>query len=330
MTDLSLSVAIGDYDRNRPLIDGAVQIDGTNPVFMKLSPEEIFFRAFRHKEFDVCELSFSTYALNVSRGKSEYIAIPAFLSRAFRHSSIYIRNDKGINSPEDMKGKRIGVAEYQLTANVWARALLEDEYGVKPSDCSWVRGGMEVADRPEKVKLELPEDVHMEPAPPGRTLNQLLADGEIDAYMGPRTLSCFDNKHPNVVRLFEDSRAAAQKYYERTSVFPIMHVVGVRRSIAEKHPWLPMALLKAFERSKALALEAMLDTSATKVTLPFVEEQLEAAIQLMGDDFWPYGFKNNTHVLDVFLDHHHRQGLSERRVSAEELFWPATLEGFSV
>ena len=330
MTDLNLSFAIGDYDRNRPLIDGAVQIDGTNPTFMKLSPEEIFFRAFRNKEFDVCELSFSTYALNVSRGNSEYIAIPAFLSRAFRHSSIYIRNDKGINEPKDLKGKRIAVAEYQLTANVWARALLEDEYGVKPSDCSWVRGGMEVADRPEKVKLVLPSDVHMVSAPKGRTLNQMFEDGEIDAYMGPRALSCFDNKHPKVKRLFQDSKTVAQEYYRKTSIFPIMHVVGVRRSLAEQHPWLPMALLKAFEKSKALAMKALMDTSATKITLPFVEEQLEAAQEFMGTDFWSYGYKNNLETLDAFLEHHYRQGLSERKVTSEELFWPATLQSYAI
>ena len=205
MSNLSLSVAIGNYDRNRALIDGDVQIDGVNPVFMKLSPEEIFFRAFRHREFDICELSFSSYTLSVSRGTNEYIAIPAFLSRAFRHSCIYIRNDKGINSPADLKGKKIGVAEYQLTANVWARALLEDEYGVSPSDITWVRGGMEVADRPEKVKLTLPEGVVMQPAPAGRTLNSLLEEGEIEEGMcigyyfnislGKRVNGCVDCNH---------------------------------------------------------------------------------------------------------------------------------------
>ena len=330
MSNLSLSVAIGNYDRNRALIDGDVQIDGVNPVFMKLSPEEIFFRAFRHREFDICELSFSSYTLSVSRGTNEYIAIPAFLSRAFRHSCIYIRNDKGINSPADLKGKKIGVAEYQLTANVWARALLEDEYGVSPSDITWVRGGMEVADRPEKVKLTLPEGVVMQPAPAGRTLNSLLEEGEIDGFIGPRTLSCFDNGHPNVVRLFADSRTAGMNYYQKTGIFPIMHVVGVRRSLVEQHNWLPMALLKAFEHSKAAALTALSDTSATKVTLPFVEEQIEDAKKLLGDDHFSYGYKNNLETLDTFLDHHYRQGLSERRVKPEELFWPATMEGYSI
>ncbi|MAM70028.1 MAG: ABC transporter substrate-binding protein [Pseudomonadota bacterium] len=330
MSNLSLSVAIGNYDRNRALIDGDVQIDGVNPVFMKLSPEEIFFRAFRHREFDICELSFSSYTLSVSRGTNEYIAIPAFLSRAFRHSCIYIRNDKGINSPADLKGKKIGVAEYQLTANVWARALLEDEYGVSPSDITWVRGGMEVADRPEKVKLTLPEGVVMQPAPAGRTLNSLLEEGEIDGFIGPRTLSCFDNGHPNVVRLFADSRTAGMNYYQKTGIFPIMHVVGVRRSLVEQHNWLPMALLKAFDHSKAAALTALSDTSATKVTLPFVEEQIEDAKKLLGDDYFSYGYKNNLETLDTFLDHHYRQGLSERRVKPEELFWPATMEGYSI
>lgn len=330
MSDLPLSIAIGNYDRNRPLIDGAVQIDGVNPVFMMLSPEEMFFRSFRHQEFDVSELSLSSYALSVSRNNADYVAIPAFLSRAFRHSCIYIRNDKGINSPEDLKGKKIGIAEYQLTANVWARALLEDEYGVSPSDITWIRGGMEVADRPEKVKLTLPEGVEMQPAPAGKTLNDLLANGDIDGFIGPRTLSCFDNGHPNVVRLFSDSRAAAMAYYEKSGIFPIMHVVGVRRSIVDTHPWLPMALLKAFEQSKALALDALLDTSATKITLPFVEEQLEDTRRIMGEDYWAYGFKKNIETLDVFLDHHYRQGLSERRVKPEELFWPATLESYSI
>ncbi|MBM69225.1 MAG: 4,5-dihydroxyphthalate decarboxylase [Haliea sp.] len=330
MSDLPLSIAIGNYDRNRPLIDGNVQIDGVDPVFMTLSPEEMFFRAFRHQEFDVSELSFSSYVLSVSRNTSEYVAIPAFLSRAFRHSCIYIRNDKGIESPGDLKGKRMGIAEYQLTANVWARALLEDEYGVSPSDITWVRGGMEVADRPEKVKLTLPAGVEMEPAPAGKTLSGLLADGEIDGFIGPRTLSCFDNRHPNVVRLFPDSRTEAMNYYQKTGIFPIMHVVGVRRTIAEQHPWLPMALQKAFETSKAQALTALADTSATKVTLPFVEEQLEAARQTLGENYWSYGYKDNVQTLDTFLDHHYRQGLSERRVKPEELFWPATLEGYSI
>lgn len=330
MSKLRLSVAIGDYDRNRPLIDGRVQIDGVDPVFMTLSPEEIFFRAFRHQAFDICELSFSSYLVSVDKGDPAYVGIPAFLSRAFRHTSIYVRDDKGIDRPEDLKGKRIGIGEYQLTANVWARALLEDDHGVRPSDITWVRGGMETPGRPEKIPLQLPPEIHLEPAPEGRSLNDLLMAGEIDGFMGPRTLSCFDQGHPRVRRLFRDPRAAAQEYYRRSGIFPIMHVLGLRREIAESQPWLTAALLKAFNQSKAAALALLADTSATKVSLPFVEEQLAAAKSLMGEDYWSYGVAKNRTALDNFLDHHHRQGLSGRRLAIDEIFHPATLEVYSL
>lgn len=330
MTKLNLSFAIGDYDRNRPLIDGRVQIDGVDPVFMTLSPEEIFFRAFRHGEFDVCELSLASYVVTLDKGIAGYVGVPVFLSRAFRHTAIYVRNDKGIETPADLKGKRIGLAEYQLTANVWVRALLEDDYGVKPSDIVWVRGGMEAPGRPEKIPLELPADVRLESAPADTSLNALLEAGEIDGFIGPRTLSCFDKGHPNVRRLFADPTAEAAGYFERTGIFPIMHIVGVRKEIVAEHGYLPAALLKAFSRSKAAALEALSDTAATKVTLPFLEERLEATRQLMGDDFWSYGVDANRHVLENFLEHHHRQGLSRRRIAVEELFHPSTMEAFSI
>lgn len=330
MPNLELSFAIGDYDRNRPLIDGRVQVDGVDPVFLKLTPEEIFFRAFRYRAFDVCELSFGSYVVSVDRGDPGYIAIPAYLSRAFRHTSILVRTDRGINEPADLRGKRIGIAEYQLSANVWARGILEDEYGVKPSEIDWVRGGMEKPGRPEKIRLQLPADVRMTPAPADRSLNDLLADGEIDGFLGPRTLSCFDRGHPHVGRLFTDSVATATDYYQRTGVFPIMHLLGVRRELAAQHPWLPSTLLKAFSQSKAVALEHLNDTSATKVTLPFVEEQLVNARRLLGEDFWSYGVANNLPTLNTFLDFHHRQGLSSRRIEVEELFHPSTLESFSV
>lgn len=330
MSALNLSFAIGDYDRNRPLIDGRVQVDGVDPVFMLLTPEEIFFRAFRHQAFDVTELSFGSYVVSVDKGDPGYIAVPAYLSRAFRHTSVLVRTDRGIDRPEDLKGRRIGIAEYQLSANVWARGILEDDYGVRPADIVWVRGGMEAPGRPEKIKLKLPDEITIEAAPPDRSLNAMLEAGEIDGFMGPRTLSCFDRGHPQVGRLFRNSMEVAADYYRRTGIFPIMHLLGVRRSLADRHPWLPGALLKAFGRSKSIALERLSDTSATKVTLPFVEEQLGNARALLGDDYWSYGVERNRPTLDAFLDYHHRQGLSSRRIAIEELFHPSTLEAFSV
>ena len=330
MSDLQLSLAMGNYDRTRAIVDGRVRIDGVDPIPMLLSPEEMFFRAFRHQAFDISELSLSSYSISVARGEPHYVAIPVFLSRAFRHTSVYIRTDRGIDRPEDLKGKRIGIAEYQLSANVWVRGILADDFGVQPADITWVRGGMDTPGRPEKIKVDLPADVTVESAPEGATLNQMLMNGEIDGFVGPRWPRCFAEGHPHVGRLFRDSVGAAEDYYRRTRIFPIMHVLGLRRSLADRHPWLPAALMKGFTEAKRLAQEALEDTSATKVTMPFVEDNLNRAQALMGRDPWTYGVAQNAHTLDTFLGYHAAQGLSPRRVTIEELFHPSTLEAYSL
>lgn len=324
MPKLNLSVAVGDYDRTRALHDGAVSIDGVDPVYLALSPEEIFFRAFRHAEFDICELSLSSHTLKIADGTSAYVGVPAFVSRAFRHTSIYVRRDR-IKKPGDLKGRRIGLPEYQLTANVWARAILADDFAVAPADVTWVRGGIDEPGRPEKIAVELPPDVKLENAPEGATISGMLDRGEIDGFMGPRPPSCA-RTNAHVGWLFADPTAAAKDYFARTGIFPIMHLIGVKRSLVERHPWLPASVLKAFERAKAVGLAALSDTSATKVTLPFVEEQLKAAQDMMGPDFWAYGVAASRNTLQAFMRHHHAQGLSRRPVGVEELFHPATLE----
>ncbi|MBS0536663.1 MAG: ABC transporter substrate-binding protein [Proteobacteria bacterium] len=328
MAKLNLSVAVGPYDRTRPLMDGTVQIDGVDPTFMALSPEEIFFRALRHAEFDICELSLSSFTVKTAQGGGPYVGIPCFLSRAFRHNAIWVRTDR-IRKPEDLKGKRVGVPEYQLTANVWARAILEDDYGVRPSNIHWVRGGITDADRPEKIKITLPNDVHLEDAPAGKSISALLAEGAIDGFIAPRPPALPRNA-PNVGWLFPDPVAAAQDYFRRTGIFPIMHILGLRRSIAEQHPWLPAALFKAFSESKDVSLELLTDPSASKVTLPFMEERVAEARATMGDDFWSYGLAANRKTLEIFLKHHHSQGLSSRLVSPDELFHPGTHEQFGI
>ncbi len=329
MSKLQLSVAMGDYDRTRALLDGRVQIDGVDPVYMTLSPEEMFFRAMRSVDFDIAELSFSSYLVRASRGDCPYVAVPVFLSRAFRHTSIYVRKDR-IRRPEDLKGKRVGLPEYQLTANVWARAILQDDFGVRPSDVTWVRGGIDTPGRPEKIKLDLPSDVRLESAPEGRTISELLDQGEIDGFISPRPPGGAALRNPNVGWLFDDPTAVAKDYYRRTGVFPIMHVVGVRKALATQHPWLPAAVFKAFSQAKAVALEALADTSATKVTLPFVEEQLKAARETLGEDYWSYGVAANRPTLETFVRHHHGQGLSARAMSVDEIFHPATYESYSI
>lgn len=329
MSKLNISVAMGDYDRNRALYDGRVQIDGCDPTYMLLSPEEMFFRAMRSGDFDVSELSFSSYLVRLARGDSPYVAIPVFLSRAFRHTSIYVRKDR-VAKPEDLKGKRIGIPEYQLTAIVWARSILQDDYGVAPEDVVWVRGGIDEPGRPEKIKLNLPEGVKIENAPEDRTISEMLRDGEIDGFIAPRPPSHGALSHPHVGWLFDDPTMVAKDYYKRTGIFPIMHVLGIKKELAQTQPWLPAALLKAFTQSKQAALELLADTSATKVTLPFVEEQLKSARETLGNDFWSYGVQANRNTLDAFLRHHHQQGLSSRKVSIDELFHPATYETYRI
>jgi 4,5-dihydroxyphthalate decarboxylase len=324
MSRLSLSVAVGDYDRVRPLVDGSVQIDGVDPVFMLLEPEEIFFRAFRHADFDICELSMSSFTVKTANGDCPYVGVPVFPSRSFRHNSIYVRTDR-VKRPEDLKGRRIGVPEYQVTANVWTRAVLEDEYGVMPSDVTWVRGGYEQPGRIEKIALHLPPDVRVEDAPAGATISGMLADGEIDAVIGPRAPSCL-GRHPNVGWLFPDPAAAASDWFRKTRIFPIMHILGIRRALAERHPWLPVAAMKGFEQAKARALAKLAEAATSKVTLPFVDEHLHAARRLMGEDFWSYGLAANRHVLEVFLKRHHAEGLSSRLMRPEELFHSSTHE----
>jgi 4,5-dihydroxyphthalate decarboxylase len=330
MAKLQLSVAVGNYDRTRPLIDGAVQIDGVDPLFMTLSPEEIFFRAFRSQDFDICELSMSSTTVKTADGSCPYVGVPAFVSRAFRHNSIWVRTDR-IKKPEDLKGKRVGLPEYQLTACVWARIILEEDHGVKPADIHWVRGGIEDAGRPEKITIKLPAGVHMENAPEGATISSMLERGEIDGFIAPRVPTFAGGRPPaNVGMLFADPIAAGRDYFRRTGIFPIMHVTGIRRTLAEKHPWLPAAVFKAFSEAKARCLEALADTAATKVTLPFVEDQLRMAREFMGRDFWSYGLEPNRKVLETFLRYHHHEGLSSRLVKPEELFHPSTHESFTI
>ena len=325
MSKLQLSVSIGNYDRMRPLVDGTVQIDGVDPQFMVLEPEEIFFRAFRQADFDICELSMSSYAVKTAMNTSPYIAVPIFPSRAFRHTSIYVRTDR-ISEPRDLVGKRVGLPEYQLTANVWVRMFLEEDYNIRPSDVTWIRGGYETPGRVEKISLDLPPEVRVQNAPDGATISGMLKRGELDAVIGPRAPSCFDRGAPNVGYLFADPQRAGTDWYRRTKLFPIMHTLGIRKALVDRHPFLPAAVTKAFEQSKTAALTMLGDTSATKVTLPFVEEQLRAARTLMGENFWPYGLEPNRHVLRRFLERHYAEGLSSRLLTPDELFHPASIE----
>jgi len=323
---LPLTVAFTNYDRTHALGDGRVPIEGCDPIYFDIEPEEMFHRALHHEEFDVAELSFSNYVALRSRGECPYVAIPVFPGRKFRHSAIYIRTDRGIRTAQDLKGKRVGVPEYQVTAVVWMRGMLEDEYGVKPGDIRWRTGGLEQAGRTEKVALKLPAGVELELIPTDRTLSEMFAAGELDAVIAPRPPSVYTRKAPNIARLFEDYVGAEKAYYKKTGIFPIMHLVGVLESKAREHPWLPASLFKAFDAAKNLALEELRIVNIPTVSLPWAEAEAAEAVALIGKDFWPYGIDANRRTIEAFVRYHFDQGLSARRMAMDELFAPSTLE----
>ncbi len=326
MAKLELSLGCCDYDRTRAVLDGRASIEGCRIIGTAIEPEEAFHRAFRFNEFDVSELSLSSHTLLTSRGQNQYVGIPAFVSRLFRHSGIYIRTDRGINRPENLKGKTVGLPEYQITANVWIRGILKDDFGVDASDVHWRRGGGEQPGRGERAPLSLPSNIDLQQVPDDRTLSQMLESGEIDAVIGARAPSCFTRGAKNVARLFEDYRRTEADYFKRTGIFPIMHIIGIRKSLVERHPWLPVSVFKAFMQAKELAMYELGQIGHLFVSLPWGVAAYEEAKKLLGDDYWSYGFDRNRHVLETFTRYHHEQGLSSRRVAPEELFFESTLD----
>ena len=330
MSRLPITIATWDYDRVRMLADGRVRVEGCDVNFITMPVEEILERAFFHREFDVAEIGFSPYLIALSRGVAPYVAIPAFLSRMFRHSAIYIRADSGIESPADLKGKRVGVPEYQMSAAMWVRGLLHDEFGVAAADIDWVQGGLETPGRRDKFPLNLPDGFPLVSAANGKTLSQLLVEGALDAVISARQPSCFVAGHPLVRRLFPDYRAVERDYFRRTGVFPIMHAVGIRRDVAGKHPWLPASVYKAFVQAKRLADAEFSEVTALKIGLPWLTAEFDATREVMGNDFWSYGVEPNRKTLELMARYSYEQGLAVRRISVEEMFAPSTLHEIRV
>lgn len=320
-----ITIACWSYDRIWPLINGQVRIEGCDATFLDLEPEEMFHRALHFEAFDVTELSFSNYLTLTARGNCPYIAIPVFPGRRFRHSGIYVNRRSGIRKPGDLKGRRVGSPEYQVTASVWIRGILEDEYGVKPSDILWRAGGIYETSRTEKVTFCTPRDIELERIAPGKTLSQMLIDGEIDALIGPRAPSCFHQGQPDIVRLFPDFIEKEKEYFRRTGIFPIMHVLAVHKKKVGELRWLPSSLFKAFETAKDMAIERLLEENEPMVTYPWIDGVVREAQEFMGRDFWPYGVEENRKTLEAFLRYHFSQGLSERRLAIDEIFVPSTL-----
>jgi 4,5-dihydroxyphthalate decarboxylase len=323
---IPITIACGNYDRTRAILDGRVTVEGCATTYLPLYPEEIFHRTFRFQEFDVSELSFSSYIRTVAAGTSAYIGIPAFVSRIFRHSGIYIRTDAGIRIPADLKGKRVGLPEYQITAVVWMRGMMQHEYGVLPTDIHWRNGGQEQPGRQERTPLKPIPGLDLKPLGPDETLVGLLRTGELDALFTARAPSSYLAGEPHIARLFPDTRAAEQAYFKKTGLFPIMHLVGMRKSLVAQYPWLPVSVYKAFCEAKVLAMTDLTDVNALMVTLPWLEAETKETMATMGADFWKYGVHENMREIEALTQYLHEQGLVDRKVKVDELFASSTFE----
>ncbi len=326
MPRLALTFACGDYDRTRALEEGTIRPDGIELTYLRLTVEETFFRMMRHREFEVAEMSLSSYVMSLQADPPPFVALPVFTSRMFRHGGIYCNSDAGINGPGDLRGKRVGAPEYQLTAGVWIRGILAERHGVPVDSVTYFTGGQETPGRVEKAPLKLSTQVDITRIPPDQTLSSMLLEGEIDALYTPRIPLPFVAGDPRVRRVFPDTVAAEKEYFAATGIFPIMHVVALRRDVYERFPWVAQSLYKALLLAKQEAMANLYDSSALRFMLPWLNQGIEEARALLGEDYWSYGLAANVETLATFLRYHHEQGLSTRLLSPEELFAPESTE----
>jgi 4,5-dihydroxyphthalate decarboxylase len=327
MSRLRLTLACGDYDRTRALHDGTIVPEGIDLVCLRLPVEDIFFRMARFAEFDAAELSLSSYLVSMADdGPGRFVAIPAFLSRSFRHSGIYIHAASGLALPEDLVGRTVGLAEYQLTANVWIRGILAEHHGVPVASVRYRTGGLHSPGRAEKLRVALPSDIDIAAIPAGRTLSDMLATGELDAVYSPRTPQCFRAGHPAVRRLFSDVRTVEADYYRATGVFPIMHVVVLRRDVYDANRWAARSLYRALVAARDEAWRGIDETAALRYMLPWLASELDATRAVLGNDYWSYGLAGNERALATLIGYSHAQGLARRAFAPHELFAPETLE----
>ena len=320
MPNLDLNIACWDYDRTRPLTDGRVQPEGINLDITVLRPREIFPRMLQDQEFHASEMSLASYVILKARDQCPFVAIPVMLSKIFRHDCIYVRPDAGINEPADLRGKRIGLPQYSSTAGVFIKGLMQHEYGVSPQEMTWFMGGQDTPAPAPLVPLDLPADIHLEFIPEDKTLEGMLADGELDALFATYIPNLFLNGSPTIARLFPNFKEVEQDYYRRTGIFPIMHTVVIREDVHREHPWVAASLYDAFSQAKDLAVGGLYDTDALALTLPFLIDHLEESRRIFGSDYWSYGVESNRPALEGLSQYVVDQGLAPRVVSMEELF----------
>lgn len=329
MNELSLTLAISEYDHVTDLAMGRIVPEGIRLTCLNLPVEEIFFRFLVNREFDVSEASLAKYVSLISQGDASLVAIPVFPSRIFRHSSIYVRRDGPISAPQDLVGRRAGLPEWAQTAAVYSRGVLMHQFGIDLAAIDWVQAGVNQPGRIEKVDLRLPAGIKLTRSS-DKTLSDMLVSGEIDAVLSAAPPSCFEEGHPNIRRLFENYREVEAAYYRQTSIFPIMHVVTIRREIYDSHPWIAMNLLKAFEEAKQRSMARALDIKAPRFPIPWAYDAARQAQTMFGTDYWPYGVEANRPTLEAFLRYAFEQGVCHRRLEVEELFPKSVQRSFKI
>ncbi len=321
MADLKLSLACWDYDRTRPLIDGIIKPDGIDLDVQVLRPRQMFPRMLENREFDAAELSLASYASLIGRDDCTFFAIPVAVSKFFRHSCIYVRKGAGIETPEDLKGKRVGTTQYSSTAVTYMRGMLQDEYGIEAKDMHWYMGGLVKPTETPLIPLDLPPEIKLEFLPDGETLEQMMVEGRLDALLSIYIPRLFEDGWPHIERLYPNFKDVEKDYYRRTGIFPIMHTIALKQEVVDEYPWVPASLYKAFCEARDIAVGGLWDTDALRLALPWLMDHVEEAWDMFGKDFWAYGLDANRPALDAIGRYVHEQHFSPRLVTAEEI-WP--------
>jgi 4,5-dihydroxyphthalate decarboxylase len=319
MSKLALTVAMPDYDHVRDLALGRVQAQGIDLTVLAFPVEEIFYRFLVYREWDVSEISFAKYASLIAQGDKSLVALPVFPSRMFRHSSLFVHRDGPIKKIDDLSGKRVGVPEWAQTAAVYSRGLLVHQYGIKLNSIQWVQAGVNEPGRVEKVELKLPKGVKLTRVP-DKSLNEMLISGDVDAVLAARPPAAYSLGDKRIKRFFDNYLEVEAEYYRETGIFPIMHAVAVKREILDKNPWVARSLLNAFEEAKQRSVQRALDSTVTMFPIPWYFETSRRAMDLLRDDYFPYGVEKNRKTLDAFLGYAFEQGVCKRRLEVDELF----------
>jgi 4,5-dihydroxyphthalate decarboxylase len=325
MANLPLTLACWNYDRSRPLMDGRVKPEGIDLDIKVLRPRVTFPRMLEKQEFDVSEMSLASYVSLKGKGACPFVAIPVALSKIFRHGCIYVRPGAGIETPQDLKGKRVGTTQYGSTGLVFIKGMLAHDHAVEARDIHWIIGGLDAPTQPPLLPLNLPATIKIDFLPEGKTLEPMMAAGELDALFSLYIPDSFLRGAPHIKRLFADHKAVEQDYYRRTKIFPIMHTVVIREDVYRKDPWVAQSLYQAFCAARDIAVEGLYDTDALHLSLPFLIDHVEETWRVFGKDFWSYGLEPNRPTLAAIGAYVHEQHLAPRKVAPEELFAPGVV-----